>query len=168
MSKKCSKWNKKCSQTKFVTNRTKNVHGNKKCAREQKMCFCGTLWYLIVVFALYGHVWPCVVSNDLVWPRMVLLLLFTAMAMCGLIRFSMAFCDMMWSCMAVYSLFMWQGSWIQFGRHHNNDKYNHQSCRQVPCRPKKDKKSKRHLYLLVIVPGYALHCWEFVSGINFW
>ena len=30
----------------------RNVQGNKKCAREQKRCFCGTLWYWITVFAL--------------------------------------------------------------------------------------------------------------------
>ena len=82
MSKKCFKWNKKCSQTKFVTNRT-------RIAWKQKMCFYGTLWCLIVVFASYGLVWPCMALYGL-----ALLLLFTAIAICGLIQFRMEFCDM--------------------------------------------------------------------------
>ena len=36
---------------------------NKNCAREQKICFCGTLWYWIAVFALYGLMDLC----GLVW-----------------------------------------------------------------------------------------------------
>ena len=61
------------------------------------MCFCGTLWYWIAVFALYGLMWPYMALYGLMWLCMVLLLLFTAMAMCGLIRLSMDLCDLVWS-----------------------------------------------------------------------
>ena len=36
--------NKKCAREKKMFKGTKKVQGNKKCAREQKM-FCGTFWY---------------------------------------------------------------------------------------------------------------------------
>ena len=81
------------------------MQGNKKCAREQKMCFCGTLGYLFVAFALYGLLWICMALCGLMWSRVVfyglmalwpriVLLLFTAMTMCGLIRLSVALWDL--------------------------------------------------------------------------
>ena len=48
--------------------------------------------------ALFAIIWQCM------WPYMVLLLLFTAMALCVPIRLSMALCDLVWSCMAFYGL----------------------------------------------------------------
>ena len=56
--------------------------------------------------ALYGFmwlVWPYVALKGIMWHRMVLLLC-TAMVMCGLIRLSMDLCDLVWSCMAFYGL----------------------------------------------------------------
>ena len=67
-----------------------NCQGNKKCSREQKMCNETKnvlLWHIMVLNCCVYH---------LMWPRMVLLL-FTAMAMCGLIRLSMDLCDLVWS-----------------------------------------------------------------------
>ena len=49
-------------------------------------------------------VWPYVALHGLMWPRMALMLLFTAMTMCGLIRISKALCVLVWSCMALYGL----------------------------------------------------------------
>ena len=108
------------NQTKKVQGK-KNVQANKKCAREQKMCK-GTksvlLWHIMVLncrvwlvwlfLALCGLVWSCKALCGLVW-----LLLFTAMARCGVIRLSMALCDpvrpfyglicILWSLMAEYT-----------------------------------------------------------------
>ena len=70
--------------------------GIKMFKMEQKLCK-GTknvlLWYIVVIaaFALYG----------LMWPRMILMLLFTAMSMHGLVCPSLV-----WPCMALYGLFM--------------------------------------------------------------
>ena len=60
---------------------------------EQSVIFCGTLWHLIAVFAL----------NGLVWPRMFLLLLFTAINMYGLVW---PLDGPIWSFMAEYRLFL--------------------------------------------------------------
>ena len=64
------------------------------------MCFCGTLWYWIAVFAMYG----------LMWPRMFLMLLFIAMTMHGHIRISMALCVLEWTCMALFG-HVWPFLW---------------------------------------------------------
>ena len=88
--------NKKCAREQKISKGTKNVQGNKKCAREQKNVL---LWHIMVLNCRVCPVWPCVVLYGLMWPHFVLLL-FTAMVMCGLIRLSMALCDLVWSCMA--------------------------------------------------------------------
>ena len=67
--------------------------------------FYHTLWYWIAMFALHGPV----------WPRMVFLLLFTAINMFGLV----------WPCLVLYGLFMalyvlsWQK--IVFSRGHRSE-----------------------------------------------
>ena len=75
--------------------RTKNVHHNKKCAREQKKVLGNKnvlLWQIMVLNCRVCLVWPYVALYGLMWPRMALMLLFTAMTICGLIRISMALC----------------------------------------------------------------------------
>ena len=92
-------------------------------------CCFGLVWSYL---AFFGLIWPCMVLSGLVcpfWPHMVLLLLFTAMAMCVPIRLSMSsvsvvlygilrsyisfyglmwhfmvLCGILWSYMAVYDL----------------------------------------------------------------
>ena len=79
---------------KNVPNRTKIVQGNKKCA--------SVAHYGIEMLCL-----PCMAFVDLyglMWPRMALMLLFTAMAVCGLIRISMALYGLVWPCMALHGL----------------------------------------------------------------
>ena len=85
-----------------------------KLCKGTKTCVCGTLWYWIVVFALYGFVWSCMDLWDLIRPRMVLMLftviiwlslrdlLWTSMALYGLVW---PFYSLLWSHMAIYGLF---------------------------------------------------------------
>ena len=57
-----------------------------------------------LLIAVYGLMWPCRTLGGLMWPRMVLILLFTAMTMCGLIRISMDLYSLVWSCLTFYVL----------------------------------------------------------------
>ena len=50
----------------------------------------------------YGIELPCLPCL----PYVVLMLFFTAMTMCGLIRISMALCVLVWPCMALFG-FVW-------------------------------------------------------------
>ena len=63
---------------------------------------------------------PCMAFLDLyglMWPRMALMLLFTAMAVCGLIRISMALYGLVWLSLA-FSGILWQN--IAFSRGHRS------------------------------------------------
>ena len=63
---------------KNVSNGTKIVQRNKKCAF---VAHC-----VVELPCLPGLVWPYAAFYGLMWPRMVLMFLFTAMTMCGLIK----------------------------------------------------------------------------------
>ena len=65
--------------------------------------FCGTLWTYGIEFPWFDCL-AC--SYVLIWPRMVFLLLFTAMAMCGLIRLCIVLYNLVWSFM-VFMAFLW-------------------------------------------------------------
>ena len=80
------------SSSKNVPNRTKNVQGNKKCAREQKMCK-GTknvlLWHIMVLNCRVCLVWPCLALCGLVW---------LCVALCGLECPCVTSVDLVWHC----------------------------------------------------------------------
>ena len=73
MSKKCYKWNKKCSRTKSVPNRTRKVtKGTKNAAMKivpNCMAFFGlawSLWHFIILFF-----WSCTVFYGLFWQILI-------------------------------------------------------------------------------------------------
>ena len=68
-----------------------------KLYKGTKTCLCGTLWYWIVLFALYGFVWSYMALWGLIRPRMVLMMLFTVIIWLSLR-------DLLWSCMALNGL----------------------------------------------------------------
>ena len=97
--------------TKSVISKKKNPNFSKKCLGTKNIpisqnethkvlssvAYCGFELQCLPCMALYGRV----------WPRMVLLLLFTAIAKCGLIHLSMALCDLVWSFMALFDDLLW-------------------------------------------------------------
>ena len=88
---------------KNVPNRTKIAQENKKCTSVAHYGIelpCFLVWPYV---ALYGLMWPYVALYGLMWPRMVLMLLFTAMTMCGLF---MTLNSILWSFVTLYAL-MW-------------------------------------------------------------
>ena len=71
------------------------MQGNKNCA--------SVAHYGIEMLCL-----PCVAFVDLyglMWPRMALMLLFTAMAVCGLIIISMALYGLVWLSLVFYGFY---------------------------------------------------------------
>ena len=72
------------SWAKNVPNRTKNVHGNKKCLWEQKMCK-GTKMFIKASVAHYGIEWPCMALFGLVWLYVAYGLTWSYMAFYGVL-----------------------------------------------------------------------------------
>ena len=87
----------KCASEQKMCHRTKNIQGNSNCAkgtnnvpisqnedRKGHMgAKCNLLWHIKVLNYCVCLVWPSMALYDLVWPPMVLLLLFTTISMCG-------------------------------------------------------------------------------------
>ena len=85
------------------------MQGNKKCA---SVAPYGLELPCLPCMALCGLVCPYGALYGLMWPPKVLMLLFTAMTMGGLIRISMDLCvcpsmdlfGLVWPCLAFYGL----------------------------------------------------------------
>ena len=73
------------------------------------------LWHIMILNCCVCLTWPFVALYGLLWPQMVLFLLFTSMTMCVPIRNSMALCDLGWSCMPFYDLTVYGILW-SFGQ----------------------------------------------------
>ena len=143
MRKKCSKCSKNCAMKQKVWN------GTKRCAREQKMffwgemklikiqweqrlIFCGTLWYWITVCSLvlprvviYGLAWPHMALHCLIWPCMIfhglVCLVWSYVVLYGLVWSCMVLCGLVWSYVAMCGLVSYDTDSIKINRPGYND-----------------------------------------------